>query len=99
MKNRISYYINVYNKDRILRKILKIVKKYCKKHCDKEAIIEAYERLADPPAYYLEYLYETDKKEVLNIFLNEYKEFILKNNNQSTKKQKYGNRKNKSINY
>jgi len=77
-KNRISYYIDVYKKDRLLKKILKIVKKYYKKHCDKDTIIEAYTRLADPPSYFLEYLYYSNEKEVLDIFLDEYKNIIKK---------------------
>lgn len=56
----------------------KNLKKHLKKSYDKETLIKIYEKIEDPPAYFLEYLYNSSYREVLNFFIKEYKFFIEK---------------------
>jgi hypothetical protein len=54
------------------------LKKHLKKSYDKEDLIKIYEKIENPPAYFLEYLYDSSYREVLIFIIKEYKNFIEK---------------------
>ena len=49
----------------------KKLKKFIKKNYSKEFVLNAYEKFADPPSYFLERLQSQDYDYILDVFLEE----------------------------
>ena len=55
-------------------KKLKKLKKFIKNNYSKEFVLNAYEKFADPPSYFLERLQSQDYDYILDVFLEECRE-------------------------
>ena len=52
----------------------KKIKNFIKKNYSKELVLNAYEKFADPPSYFLERLQSQDYDYILDVFLEECRE-------------------------